>query len=80
MRRVKGWNPFRFLHGASRREESLARYMLREHGRGRPLAEILDDPYVRNWSSPEERSRLLDRPEVVAAFGESSLEELRRTA
>ncbi|HET7759591.1 MAG TPA: hypothetical protein VFK62_06685 [Gaiellaceae bacterium] len=44
------------------------------------MAEILDDPYVRNWSTPEERARLLDRPDVVAAFGESSPEDLKRTA
>jgi hypothetical protein len=46
--------------------------------RGRPLTEILDDPYVRNWSTPEERRRLLDLPEVVAALGENALEDLRR--
>jgi hypothetical protein len=73
----KGRNPFGFLFGSSRREHFLARYVLREHARGRPLAEILDDPYVRNWSTPEQRARLLDEPEVVAALGEDSLEELR---
>jgi hypothetical protein len=72
-------NPFRSLFGSSRRENFLARYVLREHARGRRLAEILEDPYVRNWSTPEERSRLLDLPEVVAALGETALEDLRRT-
>ena len=52
--------------------------MLREHARGRPLAEILDDTYVRNRSTPDERARLLERPEVVAAVGDNVLEELRR--
>jgi hypothetical protein len=78
MRVFKGSNPFRFLFGSSRREDFLARYVLREHARGRRLAEILEDPYVRNWSTPEERSRLLDVPEVVAALGENALEDLRR--
>jgi hypothetical protein len=78
MRVLKGRNPFRSLFGSSRREDFLARYVLREHERGRPLAEILDDPYVRNRSTPEERRRLLDVPEVVAALGENALEELRR--
>jgi hypothetical protein len=78
MRVFKGRNPFRFLFGSSRREDFLARYVLREHARGRPLAEILDDPYVRNWSTPEERRRLLEVPEVVAALGENALEDLRR--
>jgi hypothetical protein len=71
-------NVFRFLFGPSRREDFLARYVLREHARGRPLTEILDDSYVRNWSTPDERRRLLDVPEVVAALGENALDDLRR--
>jgi hypothetical protein len=69
----------RFLFGSSRRENFLAQYVLREHARGRPFAEILEDPYVRNRSTPEERARLLDSPEVVAALGEHALADLRRT-
>jgi hypothetical protein len=76
--RIKGRNPLGFLFGSSRQEEFLARYVLREHARGRTLAEIFDDPYVRNRSTPEERARLLERPEVVAAVGDGVLEELRR--
>ena len=76
----KGRNLFRFLGGASRREEFLARYVLREHGRGRPLEDILADPYVRNRSTPEERARLLERPDVVAALGDNALEGVRRAA
>ena len=79
MRKFKGMNPFGFLFGSSRRETFLARYVLREHARGRPLAEIFDDPYVRNWSTPDERRRLLDLPEVVAAVGDNSLKDLERT-
>jgi hypothetical protein len=78
MRVFKNRNPFRFLFGSSRREDFLARYVLREHARGRSLAEIFEDPYLRNWSTPEERRRLLDLPEVVAALGGNSLEDLRR--
>jgi hypothetical protein len=78
VRVFKGRNPFGFLFGSSRREDFLARYVLREHARGRPLAEILDDAYVRNWSTREERGRLLDRPDVVRVLGENALEELRR--
>lgn len=72
-------NPLAFLFGSSRQENFVARYVLREHARGRSLDEIFEDPYVRNWSTPEERRRLLDLPEVVAALGKSRLEELRRT-
>jgi hypothetical protein len=79
VRVFKRRNPFGFLFGSSRHEDFLARYVLREHARGRPLAEILDDPYVRNWSTPAERRRLLDLPEVVAALGDNALEALRRS-
>jgi len=71
-------NPLASLFGHSRREDYLVRYLLREHARGRPLGEILEDPYVRAWSTPTERRRLLERPELVAALGEHSLAELRR--
>jgi hypothetical protein len=63
-------NPFSFLFARSKREEYLAQYVVREHGRGRQLEEILADPYIRNRSTPEERARLLERPEVVAAIGD----------
>jgi hypothetical protein len=79
VRVFKRRNAFGFLFGSSRHEDFLARYVLREHARGRPLAEILDDPYVRNWSTPAERRRLLDLPEVVAALGDNALEALRRS-
>jgi hypothetical protein len=62
-----------------KREQYLARYVLREHGKGRPLDEVLRDPYVRNRSTPEEQARLLERPEVVAELGEQDVTELRAT-
>ena len=80
LRFFRGGSLFRSFFGSSRRSEDfLARYVLREHARGRPVAEIFDDPYVRNRSTPEDRRRLLDAPEVVAALGANALDELRRT-
>ena len=75
--RLKGRNPFAFLFTRSRREDYLARYVLREYARGRSLQEVLGDPYVRNRSTPEERARLLERPEVVAAIGEHAVADLK---
>jgi hypothetical protein len=63
-------NPFSFLFARSRHEERVAAYVIREHERGRSLAEILDDQYVCNRCSREEVARLLDRPEIVHALGE----------
>lgn len=68
------------LFRASNREQYLERYVLREHKRGRPVAEILEDAYVQNRSSAADRARLLERPEVIAAIGENALRELRGTS
>jgi hypothetical protein len=62
-------NPFSFLFARSSAEERLTAYLIREHQRGRPLGEILDDPYIRNRTSESQRARLLDRPEVIQALG-----------
>jgi hypothetical protein len=65
-------NPFSFLFARSGKEERVAAYVIREHERGRPLHEILEDPYVRNRCSNAEVARLLERPEVVHALGGSA--------
>lgn len=72
-------NPFGSLFAATRREQYLERYVLREHRKGRSLAEILEDPYIRTWSTAEERARLLARPGIVAAIGEHAVSDLRAT-
>ena len=72
-------NPFASLFASSRREQFLARYVIRECGRDRALDDVLADPYVRNRSTPEERARLLERPEVVAAIGEQTVAGMRAT-
>jgi hypothetical protein len=61
---------FSFLFQRSTAEERVAQYVIREHGRGRALAEILEDKYVVNrLQSPAQRARLLDRPEILQAVG-----------
>lgn len=70
-------NPFSFLFARSRNEERLVAYVIREHGRGRSLTEILEDPYVRNRTSEQERARLLDHPEVIRAVGKDLAESAR---
>ena len=62
--------PFSFLFVRSRAEERVATYVLREHHRGRQLAEILEDPFVRNRLSEAAVSRLLEHPELVHALGD----------
>ena len=70
-------NFLRNLFARSGQEDRIATYVIREHQRGRPLAEILDDPYIRNRTTPQERERLLDRPEIVRAIGDDVISSSR---
>ena len=60
---------FSFLSQRSSAEERVASYVIREHSRGRRLAEVMEDSYVQNRLTPAQQKRLLDRPEVVHAIG-----------
>jgi hypothetical protein len=70
-------NPFTFLFTRSSAEERVTAYILREHELGRSLADILDDPYIRNRLTPNERQRLLDRPEIIRAVGDDVAAQAR---
>ena len=70
-------NPFSFLFTRSSQEERVAAYVIREHERGRSLDEILEDPYVRNRLTPTQRARLLDRPDIIRAVGNDTVEATR---
>jgi hypothetical protein len=72
---IKG--AFSFLSSRSQAEERVTQYLLREHHRGRPVAEILEDPYVTNRLNPEQVKRILDRPEVIHALGNDVIAEAR---
>ena len=71
-------NPFSFLFATRSADERVATYIVREHDRGRDLADILDDPYVTNRLSPHDVTRVLERPEVVKAIGDDIAEAQRR--
>jgi hypothetical protein len=70
-------NLFSFLFQRSSAEEHVARYVVREHDRGRRLEEILQDKYVQNRLTPEQQRRLLDRPEVIQAISGDMLESAK---
>jgi hypothetical protein len=80
---VRVWSflrsPFSFLFANSQHEERVAAYVLREHDRGRALADILEDPFVRNRCSPREISRLLERPDLIRALGDDVVEAAKQT-
>jgi hypothetical protein len=69
---------FSFLSARSQTEERITQYIVREHHRGRPLAEILDDHYVTNRMSKDQVKRLLDRPEVVHVLGDDLVTNVLR--
>ena len=71
-------SPFSFLVARSSTEERVSAYVIREHGRGRGLNQILEDRYVQNRLSPQQRLRLLDRPELIQALGDETVEDTRR--
>jgi hypothetical protein len=70
-------NLFSFLFQRSSAEEHVARYVIREHERGRSLEEILEDKYVQNRLTPEQQKRLLDRPEIIESFSRTKVEEAK---
>ena len=70
-------NPFSSAFSRPKQLDRLSAYVIREHERGRSLAEILEDPYVRNRSTPQERERLLDNPEVIRAIGDDAVAAAR---
>ena len=58
------------VRGSMGKEEALAAYIIREHKTGRTLEEILDDAYLKNRATEEQRLRLLERPDVIRAVGQ----------
>jgi len=70
-------NIFSFLFSRGSAEEHVARYVVREHDRGRSLTEILDDKYVQNRLTAEQQRRLLDRPEVIETFSHDVVESAK---
>jgi hypothetical protein len=63
-------NPFSFLFARSSKEEAVVAYVLREHGAGRRVDEILEDPYVKNRLSPEQQKRMLSRADLIKALSD----------
>ena len=72
-------NPFSFLFTRSTQEDRVAGYVVREHERGRSLDEILEDPYVRNRLTLQQRNRLLDRPDIIRAVGDDTVQSARQS-
>jgi hypothetical protein len=72
-------NPFSFLFTKTSKEDAVVAYLTREHARGRRASEILQDRYIQNRLTPQQQSRLLDRPEVIRALGEQDTDAARQS-
>jgi hypothetical protein len=59
-------SPFSFLGVRPYREPQLRAYLIREHRRGRPLREILDDPAVERLGGRALCLRITSRAETIA--------------
>jgi hypothetical protein len=70
-------NIFSSLFQSPSAEEHVARYVIREHDRGRSLDEILEDKFVKNRLTPEQQKRLLDRPEILESFSKDMVESAK---
>jgi hypothetical protein len=70
-------SPFAFLFTTSREENLVAEHLIREHHRGRALTEILQDAYVTNRLASDQVDRVLERNDVLQAFGEDMVAEQR---
>ena len=76
--RLKG-NPYLFLGRRPFREARLRSYIVGQHRRGRPLAEILDDPYVQRCGNGTFVWSVVQDPRTARALGENfhaALDEL----
>ena len=49
-------------------EERVVEYVIREVHNGRPLMQVISDPYVRNRLNDEKREELLQNTEVIEAL------------
>jgi hypothetical protein len=52
--------------------DRLVAHILGEHRRGRPVAEIMNDPKICGHCTEEERRHLLERVEVIRAVAEDT--------
>lgn len=75
-----GGNPYFVFGPRPFREARLRAYIIREHRHGRPLAEILADPYVGRCGSESLRRRVLQDPRTVAALGRNDVEAFESLA
>lgn len=69
-------NPYWVFSRYHFREAHLRAYIIREQGRGRPLAEIMSSPYVSRLGPPDWARRVLQHPLTIAALQRNNREAI----
>ena len=78
-RRFAG-NPYFFLGRRPFREERLRSYIVAQHRTGRPLAAIIDDPYVRRCGSESFCWRVVEDRRTLEALERDVRQSIERCA
>ena len=73
-----GGTPYFFSSRRSFREERLLSYIRRQHRRSRHLFDILDDPYVHRYGSPELVWDTLRNTPLIALLEQDVIEAIQR--
>ena len=71
-------NPYFVFGPRPFREQRIAAYVVREHRRGRSLAEILDDRHLRRLGTRELCWRVVTDPRTIARLGHDAIADLAR--
>jgi len=71
-------NPYFLLGPRPFREARLRSYIVSRHRAGRPLSEILEDPYVRRFGSESLCWRVLQDPRTIEALERDVRETIER--
>jgi ribosomal protein L17 len=59
-------------------EERVVEYVIREVNNGRKLADVLNDPYVKNRFSEDKVAHVVENPEIAAAIEEQIATAFRK--
>jgi len=70
-------SPYFFLGPRPIREARLRAYVVREHRLGRPLKDIIDDPYVRRCGDPGFCAKVIYSPETIARLDANVRDAIR---
>jgi hypothetical protein len=73
-------NPYYLFARRPFREARLRAYIVREHRRGRPVVEIIADPYVRRCGSERFCWAVLQDPRTVEALHRNDVVALSRSS